>query len=69
LPDTIEDDWIEDIEKLEQRMDEYMHLRQQARDQFELRYETTIEPEQNRWELCSEVLSRRDVIEKLSEPW
>jgi hypothetical protein len=50
-------------------MDEYMHLRQQARDQFELRYETTIEPEQNRWELCAEVLSRRDVIEKLSEPW
>ena len=69
LPDTIEDDWIEDIENLEHRMDEYMHLRQQARDQFELRYETTLEPDQNRWELCSEVLSRQDVIEKLSEPW
>jgi superfamily II DNA or RNA helicase len=69
LPDTIEDDWIDNIEKLEQMMDEYIHLRQQAQDVFELRYETTIEPDQNCWELCSRVLSRKDVVDKLSEPW
>lgn len=28
LPDTIEDDWIDSKEKLEQMMDEYIHLRQ-----------------------------------------
>jgi hypothetical protein len=69
LPDTIEDDWIESVEKLEEMMDAYIHLRQKARDVFELRYQETIEPNANRWELCSRVLSRRDVVDRLSEPW
>jgi superfamily II DNA or RNA helicase len=69
LPDTIEDDWIENIEQLEDMMDEYIHLRQKARDVFEIRYQTTIDPDKERWELCSRVLSRRDVVEQLSLPW
>jgi superfamily II DNA or RNA helicase len=69
LPDTIEDDWIESVQKLEDMMDEYIHLRQQARDVFELRYQETIDPDKDRWELCSRVLSRRDVIDRLSVPW
>jgi superfamily II DNA/RNA helicase len=54
-PDTIEADWIEDVERLEEKMDEYIHLRQKARDVFELRYKETIDPDKNRWELCSRV--------------
>ena len=54
---------------LEEMMDEYIHLRQKARDVFELRYKETIDPDKNRWELCSRVLARKDVIEKLSESW
>jgi superfamily II DNA or RNA helicase len=69
LPDTIEDDWIENVETLEDMMDKYVHLRQKARDVFELRYKETIDPDKNRWELCSRVLARKDVIEKLSESW
>jgi len=69
LPDTIEDDWIESVEKLEEMMDEYIHLRQQARDVFEMRYQTTIDPDRDRWELCSRVLARRDVVDRLSVPW
>lgn len=69
LPDTIEDDWIETEEKLEEMMDEYIHLRRKARDVFEMRYQETINPDANRWELCSRVLARRDVTERLSEPW
>lgn len=69
LPDTIEDDWIENVEKLEAMMDEYIHLRKQAKDAFELRYKETIDPDKNRWELCSRVLSRWDVEDKLSVPW
>ena len=69
LPDTIEDDWIESVEKLEAMMDQYIHLRQKGRDVFELRYKETIDPDQNRWELCSRVLARKDVVEKLSEAW
>ena len=55
LPDTIEDDWIENVEKLEEMMDQYIHLRQKARDVFELRYKETVDPDKNRWELCSRV--------------
>ncbi len=69
LPDTIEDDWIETVEKLDEMMDEYIHLRKQARDVFEMRYQETIDPDKDRWELCSRVLARRDVIDRLSTPW
>lgn len=69
LPDTIEDEWIESEEMLERMMDEYVHLRQKSRDVFEMRYQETIDPDKDRWELCSRVLARKDVIEKLSEAW
>ena len=69
LPDTIDDDWIEDIGRLEEMMDKYMHLRQEARDAFEMRYERQVNPDNDRWELCSRVLARRDIVEKLSVPW
>ncbi len=69
LPDTIEDDWIESAEKLEEMMDEYIHLRRKARDVFEMRYQETIDPDRDRWELCSRVLARRDVVDRLSIPW
>ena len=48
LPDTIEDDWIENVERLEQRMDEYIHLRDQAQNAFEVRYRETIDPDKDR---------------------
>jgi hypothetical protein len=57
LPDTIEDDWNENIERLEEMMDEYIHVRKEVRDTFELRYKETIDPDKNRWELCSRVLA------------
>ena len=69
LPDTIEDEWIESVEMLDDMMDKYIHLRQQARDVFEIRYQETIDPDEDRWELCSRVLSRHDVVERLSKPW
>jgi superfamily II DNA/RNA helicase len=69
LPDTIEDDWIESVEELEKKMDEYIHLRAQARNAFEIRYQETISPDKDRWELCSRVLARRDIVDKLSAPW
>jgi superfamily II DNA or RNA helicase len=69
LPDTIEDDWIQTVEELEDMMDDYIHLRQKARDVFELRYQETIDPDKDRWELCSRVLARSDVINRLSVPW
>jgi superfamily II DNA or RNA helicase len=69
LPDTIEDDWIDNVEELQDRMNEYMHLRGQAQNAFEIRYQETIDPEADRWELCSRVFARRDIVDRLSAPW
>lgn len=38
LPDTIDDDWIENEEELRKRMDEYMHEREKAQDAFTVKY-------------------------------
>ena len=69
LPDTIDDEWIENVDHLEEVMNQYMHLREQARDAFEIRYERQVDPDRDRWERCSRVLARRDVVERLSMPW
>jgi superfamily II DNA or RNA helicase/DNA-binding Lrp family transcriptional regulator len=69
LPDTIDDAWIESEAKLEEMMDKYIHLRKKARDVFELRYQSQVDADANRWEECSRVFARADVLKKLSEPW
>ena len=69
LPDTIDDDWIQDEAELEKRMDVYIHERKLAEDAFSVKYRNTIDPEANLWERCAIVLSRRDIINALSEPW
>lgn len=50
-------------------MDKYIHLRDKARDAFELRYQSRIDADANKWEECSRVFARADVMRKLSEPW
>ncbi len=69
LPDTIDDDWINDEEVLNTRMNEYMHERKNAQDAFSVKYRGTLDPDAHLWERCATVLSRRDIVSKLSEPW
>lgn len=69
IPDTIDDEWIENEEELKARMNEYMHERKKAQDAFTVKYRGTIDPEAHLWERCASVLSRRDIVNKLSEPW
>lgn len=71
LPDTIDDDWIDDAGLLEEQLDKYVHLRQAATNVFEARYQSdaAIDPARDRWDLCAQVLSRKDVVEKLSQGW
>jgi superfamily II DNA or RNA helicase len=69
LPDVIEDDWIDDIEHLDDKLSEFIEKRQAARSAFDLRYGDTIDPEGEPWEKCSKVLSRRDLEEALSRGW
>jgi len=69
LPETIEDDWIDDEEKLREKMDEYIHERERAQNAFSVKYKSSVDPEAHKWEYCSQVISRRDVTTKLSSPW
>ena len=69
IPDTIDDEWIKDEEELESRMNEYMHERKKAQNAFTVKYRSTLDPEAHLWERCASVLSRSDIVSKLSEPW
>ena len=68
LPDTIEDEWIQDIEHLDEYLSQFTERKRRA-NAFDLRYGATVMPEGPGWELCEKVLARRDVIERLSEGW
>ncbi len=69
LPDTIDDDWIQNEEELRDRMNEYIHERGMAQNAFSVKYRNTVDPESHLWERCATVLSRRDIVNALSEPW
>ena len=68
LPDAIEDDWIENIEELDDRLSEFIEKKKQA-NAFDIRYSETVDPIGEPWEKCSRVLSRKDVVERLSRGW
>ncbi|MEO1019111.1 MAG: phospholipase D-like domain-containing anti-phage protein [Pseudomonadota bacterium] len=68
LPDTIKDEWIDDIETLDEKMDEYINAQKEATG-FDLRYKTTAEPSDKDWRDCTEVLSRRDFMELMTSGW
>jgi superfamily II DNA/RNA helicase len=69
LPDTIDDEWIQDEATIRERMDEYIHERKKAQNAFSVKYKASVDPDANKWEYCNEVLSRRDITNKLSKPW
>jgi superfamily II DNA/RNA helicase len=68
LPDTIEDEWIDDIANLDEYFSQFTAKKKRA-NAFDLRYGKTVMPEGPGWEMCEKVLSRRDVVERLSEGW
>ena len=68
LPDTIKDEWIEDIETLGERLDEYINAQKSATG-FDLRYTGTMMPPEKDWREFTEVLSRRDLATLMSAAW
>jgi superfamily II DNA or RNA helicase len=68
LPDVIEDDWIEDLENLDEKLREFTQRKRQA-NAFDLRYATSATHDDQRWELCERVLARTDVTKRLSLGW
>ena len=69
LPDSIEDDWIDDVEKLEEHIDTYISEREKAKNAFDIKYNDDTDPNNNKWEKCNKILSRKDIIDLLSKPW
>lgn len=71
LPDTIDDEWIENVEELGAEMDKYIEKRNAAKNAFEIRYQTkeSIDPSKDRWELCSKVLAKTELMSRLNEGW
>nr|WP_217451186.1 helicase-related protein [Comamonas jiangduensis] len=71
LPDTLDDEWIEDQERMDEELDKYIERRQAAKNAFEIRYQTreSVDPGKERWELCSKVLARTELLERLNEGW
>lgn len=51
LPDTIDDEWIQDVENLDEHLSQFTEQKKQA-NAFELRYASTVQPEGPGWELC-----------------
>ena len=68
LPDTIKDEWIEDIETMGEKMDEYINAQKEATG-FDLRYQVSPVPTEKDWRDCTEVLSRRDFSELMRSGW
>lgn len=68
LPDVIDDEWIEDIEHIEEHMSQFIEQKRRA-NAFDLRYAETVEIKGPRWDLFEKVLARHDVVERLSKPW
>jgi len=69
LPDCIDDDWIDDIEKFKDLAQTHLHLRGEISNIFEETWGATVSNEQNRWDECNRVLSRRDVEQVMAKPW
>ena len=68
MPETIDADWIEDIENLEQRLRTYTNPRERA-DPFKARYANALIEDDTNWSEASSVLARHDVEELLSRGW
>jgi SNF2 family DNA or RNA helicase len=67
-PDTIKDEWIDDIETLGEKMDEYINAQKEATG-FDLRYSTTMQPTEKDWRDCTAVLSRMNFALLMSAAW
>ncbi len=68
LPDTIEDTWIENIETLDERLDEYINAQRRVNG-FDIRYNTSRDADENEWRNCARVLSRRSIENLMREGW
>jgi hypothetical protein len=77
LPDTLDDEWIEDEARLEDELRKYADRKRRA-NAFDIRWGSTATGEtlkvdqkawQQGWETCAKVLARQDVLKVMQEGW
>lgn len=68
MPETIDAEWIDDIESLERRLREYTVPRKRF-DPFENRYTAELLTDGFRWDEVSAVFARSDVEQALTAAW
>lgn len=68
LPDTIEDQWIDNIETLDEKLDEYINAQKRVNG-FDIRYNSNLDAEEDEWRNCARVLSRRSVDSLMRNGW
>lgn len=69
LPDTIEDEWIEDETKLAEEMDKRIENRKKVNG-FDLRYnDSVLEGGDDPWRDCTAVLSRAELDDLMRSSW
>jgi len=69
LPDTIKDEWIEDLETLGEKLDEHINAHQAATG-FNLRYTSTMQPPGKDWRDCGAgVVTPGDFAVLMSTAW
>ena len=68
LPETIDADWIDDIETLEERLRDFTNPREKA-DPFRSRYANGLIQDDSRWSEAAQVLAREDINQILSAGW
>jgi len=71
LPDTIEADWIDDLETVEKRLKEFTRPRSPAEDVFSVRYGESFgkDGDDREWETWTKVVSRHDIERAIMRSW
>lgn len=68
LPDTIEDNWIENVELMDEKLDEYIDAQKRVNG-FDIRYNTNLDADEDEWRNCAQVLSRRSIDTLMRNGW
>jgi hypothetical protein len=68
LPDTIEDEWIDQIEVLDEKLDEYINAQKRVNG-FDIRYNTDLDSEEDEWRNCAKVFSRQAIDTLMRNGW
>ena len=65
----MENELIEDEEKLRERIDNYIEERSKAQDSFSAKYNANVDPYKNKWKMFAKVFPKGNISDILNESW